>query len=198
MSGQRLDSMAAEARWHRGRRRPPALWPVLLALALHGSLIGPTAAQHARGQRLDKGSFVAVGRRLRGSLQLNTLKLTMAADAQHSSRGLMQSGVPPPKRNLAEKIAHAAEVRAMKPDLLLKNLRIREQNTTEFIPEACAERDELDTTTCVPLHALVLLIASASQQSCIDCLSSRDPPAQQAVLHCNICAPSYPMASVAL
>ena len=70
---------------------------------------------------------------------------------QHSrqGRGLSQNGVSPPKRSLAEKIAHAAEVRAMKPDLLLKNLKIREQNTTEYIPEACAERDELGTTTCV-------------------------------------------------
>ena len=73
-----------------------------------------------------------------------------ATDMQPSHRGraLLQSGVAPPKRSLADKIAHAAEVRAMKPDLLLKNLKIREQNTTEYIPEACAERDELGTTKC--------------------------------------------------
>jgi hypothetical protein len=131
----------------------------LLVLTLHGSLMGRTAAQHRRGQRLDKGSFVAVGRRLRGSLHLSALDLMTVADAQRSSRGrgLMQSGVPPPKRSLEEKIAHAAEVRATKPDMLLKNLRIREQNSTEFIPEACAERDELDTTTCAPMHADMLL-----------------------------------------
>ena len=152
------------ARWHRGRRRPTIFWPALLALVMHSSLAGATEVQHARGQRLDKGSFVAVGRRLRSSLQPSLTSITVTEEQQSSGgrRGLMQSAVPPPKRSLEEKVAHAAEVRAMKPDLLLKNLRIREQNTTEYIPEACAEREELDTTTCVPLQPPVLGIVSAA------------------------------------
>ena len=154
------------------------LWPAVLALVLHSSLLPGTAAQHrSRGELLSKGgTVVATGRRLQGNPLL--VRFDPTADSgtqlldQHSSRaltqhsalergsetdmqrsrqgrGLSQNGVPPPKRSLAEKIAHAAEVRAMKPDLLLKNLKIREQNTTEYVPEACAERDELGTTTCV-------------------------------------------------
>ena len=139
------------------------------------------AQQRSRGELLSKGGVVvATGRRLRGSSLLGKFDPTAhtgtqrrtqhngqssrqhgvpelhsqtAADMQRSrqGRGLSQSGVLPPKRSLADKVAHAAEVRAMKPDLLLKNLRVREQNTTEYIPEACAERDELDTTTCALL-----------------------------------------------
>ena len=161
------------ARRHRGRRRPPLLWPAVLVLMLHSSMLPRTAAQQrSRGELLSKGgTVVATGRRLRGiaiggqdpGTQLSNQHSSQTF-AQHSmveldssivmqrsrqGRGLSQSGVAPPKRSLADKIAHAAEVRAMKPDLLLKNLKIREQNTTDYIPEACAERDELGTTTCV-------------------------------------------------
>ncbi len=162
---------------HRGRRRPLKLWLAVLALVLHSSLLPQTAAQQrSRGELLSKGgTAVATGRRLQGkslggfdptadpgtqlSNQLSSHSLTQHSVVELESsvlmqqsrqgRGLSQSGVSPPKRSLEDKIAHAAEVRAMKPDLLLKNLKIREQNTTEYIPEACAERDELGTTTCV-------------------------------------------------
>ena len=164
------------------------LWPAVLALVLHSSLLPGTAAQHrSRGELLSKGgTVVATGRRLRGNPLLVRFDPTAdsgtqlfkpaqqpCASTQHSAlergfietdmqrsrqgRGLSQNGVPPPKRSLADKIAHAAEVRAMKPDLLLKNLKIREQNTTEYMPEACAERDELGTTTCVLCDLVVLL-----------------------------------------
>jgi len=99
----------------------------------------------------DPGTQLSIQRGHHTFSQHRVVELDSTVPMQHSrqGRGLSQNGVSPPKRSLAEKIAHAAEVRAMKPDLLLKNLKIREQNTTEYIPEACAERDELGTTTCV-------------------------------------------------
>ena len=169
----------------------PALLAVVL---YSGMLPKTAAQHRSRGELLSKGGVVvATGRRLRGSSPLSAFDPLTASDtqlyAQHSgrlstqhrvlyldpwtdasvqhsrrSRALSQSGVPPPKRSLADKIAHAAEVRAMKPDLLLKNLKIREQNTTEYIPEACAERDELGTTTCAPVGCT---------PSCTDSMSHR-------------------------
>ena len=45
-------------------------------------------------------------------------------------------------------MAHAEAVHAMRPELLLKNLKVKEQQSTLFVPESCVAKEDAVTTTC--------------------------------------------------
>ena len=65
------------------------------------------------------------------------------------ARSLLQ-GEPTPIRSTAEKVAHAEAVHNMRPELLLKNLKVKEQQSTEFVPESCTPQEEGVATKCAP------------------------------------------------
>ena len=114
-----------------GLRRVPAL----LVMFLAGQAAIISATQPLRGQLLSTA---------RRSLQ------QAAGKAAQGGRALQQSQQL--QRSTAEKEAHAAQVRSMKPELLLKNLRVKEQDSTDFVPEACAGNDNTAKTTCAVLQ----------------------------------------------
>ena len=63
------------------------------------------------------------------------------------SRTLLQ-GKPTPIRTTAEKVAHAEAVKRMQPEMLLKNLKVKEQLSTGFIPGPCERGEGSVNTTC--------------------------------------------------